>query len=266
MKEKALELARHWANDNYIDQSDRDELNKMLNDLPQYESELIESFYQDLEFGTGGLRSILGIGSNRMNKYNVRKAAQAMVNALRHEKKSGGTACVSFDCRNFSQEFSREVASVFAANGLEVHLYENLAPTPMLSYAIRYHQADLGVMVTASHNPKQYNGFKAYWSDGSQVTPPQDKNIIDEYNKLSDWNQIKSTDFEAAFNEKKIQWITEDCIQSFYQTIYDNVLDREMCLTHGKDVHFIYTPLHGTGYLPAQTVSSEMGFERFEIG
>lgn len=265
MKERAMQLAKAWANDQYIDQADREKLKSLLSDPETHEAEIIESFYQDLEFGTGGLRSILGIGSNRMNKYNVRKATQAMVNALRKTKASGGTACVSFDCRNFSREFSQEVASVFAANGLNVHIYQNLAPTPMLSYAIRHYQADLGVMVTASHNPKQYNGFKAYWSDGAQVTPPDDQNIINEYNKLNEWTQIKSCEFEGALDSGKIQWIGEDCIEAFYQTIYDSALNREMCLTHGRDVHIIYTPLHGTGYIPAQKVSSEMGFERFEI-
>lgn len=265
MKERAMQLAQAWANDKYIDESDRKKLLEMLDEPQTYEPELIESFYQDLEFGTGGLRSVLGIGSNRMNKYNVRKAAQAMVNALRKTLPSGGKACVSFDCRNFSKEFSREVASVFAANDLKVFIYEDLAPTPMLSYAIRHYEADLGVMVTASHNPKQYNGFKAYWSDGAQVTPPHDQNIINEYNSLSDWNQIKNTDFENAMKEEKINWVGEDCINGFYQTIYDHVLDKEMCQNHGRDVHIIYTPLHGTGYVPAQKVSSEMGFERFEI-
>lgn len=265
MKERAFELAQTWANDDYIDQADREHLQELLRDPAKNESEIVESFYQDLEFGTGGLRSILGVGSNRMNKYNVRKAAQAMVDALRAELPNGGRACVSFDCRNFSKEFSREVAGVFAANGLETFIFEDLAPTPMLSYAVRYYEANLGVMITASHNPKQYNGFKAYWADGAQVTPPNDQLVIDKYNAISNWNDIKLGSFEELMEKNNIKWVSQECIQSFYQTVYDNALDREMCLTHGKKVHIIYTPLHGTGYVPSLHVSKEMGFENFEI-
>ena len=265
MKDNAIKSAKAWASDSYIEISDREYLNGLLADPEKNEQEIVESFYQDLEFGTGGLRSILGIGSNRMNKYNVRKAAQAMVNTLRETKTSGGVAAVSFDCRNFSKEFSREVASVFAANGMTVYIYENLAPTPMLSYAVRFYEADLGVMITASHNPKQYNGFKAYWSDGSQVTPPEDEMIIQAYNRLNDWNQIKFGDFLSFQKQGLINWVSGACIDAFYQTIHQQILDPVMCKEHGDQAHIIYTPLHGTGYHPCQKISQEMGFSRFEV-
>lgn len=264
MKERAFELANQWANDSYIDETDREKLKQLIADEASSD-EIVESFYKDIEFGTGGLRAILGIGTNRINKYTVRKAAQAMVNTLRDQQSDGGVAAVCFDCRNQSKEFSREVASVFAANGLTVHIFENLAPTPMLSFAVRYYQANLGVMITASHNPKQYNGFKAYWSDGSQVTPPEDQMIINHYNKIDQWNQIQVGDFEQLMHEAKIKWVEDECYQSFYRTVSENIIDPKMCQEHGSKAHIIYTPLHGTGYVPCQKASLDMGFSRFEI-
>ncbi|MBT4792225.1 MAG: phospho-sugar mutase, partial [Halobacteriovoraceae bacterium] len=154
MKEKAFELAKKWSQDNYISKKDRQEIQALLDDSEKNEEEIIDRFYQDLEFGTGGMRSVIGVGSNRMNQYNIRKATQAMCDTLRQEKPTGGKACISYDNRRFSKEFAMQVAGVFAANGIKAYIYEALTPTPMLSYAIRYYAADCGVMVTASHNPK----------------------------------------------------------------------------------------------------------------
>lgn len=265
MKEKAIDLAKKWASDPFISTEDQKEINKLLANIDSSEEELIDRFYKDLEFGTGGLRSIIGIGSNRMNIYNIRRATQAMANALKKENPKKPRACVSFDCRQYSLEFAHEVASVFAANGIETFVYNELTPTPMLSYAVRYYEAQCGVMVTASHNPKQYNGFKAYWSDGAQVTPPYDQNIIDEYNLLTDWNQIQTCDFNAAIESGQIKWVDKTCIDEFYQKIIDQTINKEMCLEHGSKVHFVYTPLHGTGYIPCKTISEKLGFSQFEI-
>jgi len=265
MKETALELAKIWANNNYFDENDRADLNNLLSDYENNESEITESFYQDLEFGTGGLRSVIGFGSNRMNKYNIRKATQAMCNIANKDKEQNLVSCVSYDNRRFSKEFAFEVASVFAANGIKCFIYNDLTPTPMLSYAVRYFNAKCGVMVTASHNPKQYNGFKAYWSDGAQVVPPEDQIIIDEYLSLKDWNQIKHMDFDIALKENMIEFIGDNCIDSFFQITRDQVINRDMCKEHGDKVHFIYTPLHGTGYHPCERISKELGFSNFEI-
>ena len=181
MKENALELAKQWTENTYFDQKDRNELTELLTKMPESEPEILDRFYSNLEFGTGGLRSIIGFGPNRMNKYNIRKATQAMCNTVLKNKIENPKACVSYDNRRFSREFAQNVASVFAANGIKTYIFKELTPTPILSYAVRYVGASCGVMVTASHNPKQYNGFKAYWSDGAQVTPPFDKEIIEEY-------------------------------------------------------------------------------------
>ncbi len=265
MKEKALETAKNWAKDLYLDEVDRKRIQDLLSEPENNTNEIIESFYQNLEFGTGGLRSKIGIGPNRMNKYNIRKATQAMCNIVLNQNKEEPKACVSYDCRKFSQEFAKEVATVFAANGIKCFLYNNLMPTPMLSFAVRYYQADCGVMVTASHNPKEYNGFKAYWSDGAQVTPPEDQMIIDEYNSIHNWEQVKSINFETALNNGMVQYINEECEEAFYQVTEEHCLNRDMCKTEGDKVHIIYTPLHGTGYLPCKKISERLGFTNFEI-
>ncbi len=265
MKEKAFDLAKEWANNPYIDESDRNELKSLLSFPDANENEIIDRFYQDLEFGTGGLRSIIGVGSNRINKYNVRRATQAMANTVLKLKATEPKACLSYDNRRFSKEFAKEAASVFAANGIKTFIYPSLTPTPMLSYAVRYFEADCGIMITASHNPKIYNGFKAYWSDGAQVTPPHDQNIINEYNNISSWSEIKTTSFDEAIQNNMIEWIGDDCVESFYKIIEDKTLNLEMCQTEGDKVHFIYTPLHGCGYIPCETMSKRLGFSKFEV-
>lgn len=265
MKEKAFELATQWTKNTYFDEADRNEISELLSDPDKNEIEIIDRFYQNLEFGTGGLRSIIGNGQNRMNKYNIRKATQAMCQTVLMQSPSSPKACVSYDNRRYSQEFAKEVATVFAANGIKTYIFKELTPTPMLSYAVRYFSANCGVMITASHNPKQYNGFKAYWSDGAQVTPPYDQNIIDEYNNITDWNKIKTLDFDVALGEEKIEWIAEDLFNSFYQIILDHSLNLKMCQEEGDKVHFIYTPLHGCGYIPCETISKKMGFKNFEV-
>ncbi len=263
MKEKSFELAKYWASNSYFDAKDRKEIQDLID--RENENEIIERFHQDLEFGTGGLRSIIGVGANRMNKYNIRKATQAMCNIALTEKKDNLKACISYDNRRFSKEFAKEVASVFAGNGIKAFIYPQLTPTPMLSYAVRYFGAHCGVMLTASHNPKQYNGFKAYWTDGGQVTPPQDQKIINAYGEISDWNSIKKADFDEALSKGKIEWIKEDCAESFYKVIEDLCLNKEMCKNEGDKVHFIYTPLHGCGHIPCKTISQRLGFSKFEL-
>jgi phosphoglucomutase len=265
MKENALELAKAWATNNYFDEDDRKNLQVLIDDYSSNEPEITDSFYQDLEFGTGGMRSLIGFGPNRMNKYNVRKATQAMCNIVLQENKENPKACVSHDNRRFSVEFAREIASVFAANGIKCFIYNTLMPTPMLSYAVRYFKADCGVMLTASHNPKQYNGFKAYWRDGAQVTPPQDQYIIDQYNQLTNWDSVLTSSFEDQMKKEMISWIDYDCIESFYRMTEQQTINPEMCKENGGKVHFIYTPLHGCGYIPCETISKRMGFTKFEI-
>lgn len=265
MKEKAFELANIWAKTEYFDKIDREEIQKLLSKPEENEVEIIDRFYKNIEFGTGGLRSVLGIGPNRMNKYNIRKATQAMALAVLAIKPKGARACISYDNRKFSEDFAKQVACVFAANGIKTYIYDEMTPTPMLSYAVRYYEADCGVMVTASHNPKQYNGFKAYWNDGAQVTPPYDQNITDYYNNLDSWDEIKIIDFEKAQNEELIDWVSKECTDSFYKIIEDDVINKEMCKKDGDKLHVIYTPLHGCGHIPCKYISHKLGFTNFEL-
>ena len=265
MKENAFKLAKSWAENTYFDESDRSEITKLLDQSLKNQDEIVDRFYQDLEFGTGGLRSIIGMGSNRINKYNVRKATQAMVNVVLATNPANPKAAISYDCRNFSFEFAKESASVFAANGIKCYLFSDLTPTPMLSYAVKYYDCKCGIMITASHNPKAYNGFKAYWDDGSQVTPPYDQDIIDSYGRLTSWHDVKITDFNKAISTKMIEWIGEEVNESFYKVIESVSLNPEMIKDHGDKASFVYTPLHGTGYIPCKTISTRMGFKNFHI-
>ena len=265
MKEKAIELAKSWAKNSYFDKSDREEIQNLLNDISVNEDEIVDRFYKDLEFGTGGLRSIIGMGSNRINKYNVRKAAQAMATVVLAQNPKEPKAALSYDCRNFSKEFAMETASVYAANGIKTYIFSELTPTPMLSYAVRYYNCQCGAMVTASHNPKAYNGFKAYWDDGSQVTPPFDQNIIDAYSEISNWNEVKLVDFDSALKEGMIEWISEEVNESFYKIIEGLSLNPQMIKDNPSTANFVYTPLHGTGYIPCKTISERLGFTNFNI-
>lgn len=265
MQKEILEIAQNWANNLYFDEQDRNELKNLLNDVPSHTKELTERFYQDLEFGTGGLRSILGFGRNRMNKYNVRKATQAMANALLSQNPKNPKACVSFDCRHFSKEFSEEVARVFAGNGIKTYLFKELTPTPILSFAVRLYKANCGVMVTASHNPKQYNGYKAYWNDGAQVTPPNDQKIIDAYYKIKSFEEIKLLDFKEAFNQGLIEFIDDNLFESFYEEIERNTLNLSLCKEKGKNLNIVFTSLHGTSLIPCTTITKRMGFSNFNV-
>tara|TARA_B100001971_G_scaffold186965_1_gene187313 strand:+ start:2320 stop:4086 length:1767 start_codon:yes stop_codon:yes gene_type:complete len=265
MKEKSIELAKIWSNNPYFDELDRSEIKTLLEDETTNEVELIERFHKDLEFGTGGLRSILGMGSNRMNKYNVRKATQAMANVVKDSFSGELAAAVSYDCRKYSDEFAKEVCMVFAANGIKAYLFTELTPTPMLSYAVRYYNCKAGVMITASHNPKQYNGFKAYWDDGAQVTPPEDSMVIEAYNKISNWEDVKSMNFDQAVKDGMIEWIGEEVNESFYQEVEKAMVQPALAKEKGDQASFIYTPLHGTGYIPCKTASERLGYKNFKV-
>lgn len=267
MKERSIALAKAWAENLYFEDKDRQEIRTLLDDEAGNSVELIERFHKDLEFGTGGLRSILGMGSNRMNKYNVRKATQAMATVVKSTFTDSDqlSAAVSFDCRQFSDEFAKEVCMVFAANGIKAYLFSELTPTPMLSYAVRYYGCKTGVMITASHNPKQYNGFKAYWDDGAQVTPPHDGIIIEAYNQISNWSEVKSMDFETARDQGLIEFIGEEVNESFYREAEKAMVQPELSKERGSEASFIYTPLHGTGYIPCKEISERLGYANFHI-
>lgn len=261
-----LEKARQWASNPYFDTEDRKIVQSLLDTPEKNAKELAECFHQDLTFGTGGLRSIIGIGSNRMNKYNVRRATQALCDQIIESfADSDNSACVSYDSRKFSLEFAKEVACVFAANGIKAFIYNKMTPVPLLSYAVRNKKSKAGVMITASHNPKIYNGFKCFWEDGCQVVPPVDQKIIDKYNSLTDWNNIKYINFDKAMDNGLIQWMPDQVIEDYFQVIINQMKRIEMCQEHGGKLNVVYTPIHGTGFWACKDLADRLGFTNFNL-
>ncbi len=248
------QVAQSWLNGNYDEQT-KSEVRELMEKDP---AGLEDAFYRNLEFGTGGLRGVMGVGTNRMNKYTVGMATQGLANYIRkHCTGDDIKVCVSYDCRNHSKEFAKITADVFSANGLHVYLFESLRPTPELSYSIRKKGAQSGVMVTASHNPKEYNGYKVYWSDGAQITSPVDKDIVAEVNAISDPSMVKFVPGEGA---GKIEIMGEDVDNSYLDDILSLMLSPEARERH-KDLKIVYTPLHGTGVRLVPMALKRLGFE-----
>lgn len=233
----ALESANKWLNGSYDEQT-KSQIRNLIDNDPK---ELMESFYRSLEFGTGGLRGIMGVGTNRMNIYTVAMATQGLANYLQKTCKGDISVAIACDCRNNSPLFARTTADVFAANGIKVYLFESLRPTPELSFAIRHLGCRSGVVITASHNPKEYNGYKAYWSDGAQVIAPHDKNIIDEVNKIESIDQVK-----MAGGEKNIIIIGKEIDEAYLKMVAGLSLSPEAVAKHSQ-MKIVYTPIHGTG-------------------
>lgn len=230
-------------------------------DMMQNPNELNESFYRNLEFGTGGLRGIMGVGTNRMNKYTVAMATQGLANYVRKcfPELSQIKAAVSHDSRNHSREFATITANVLAANGIKVYLFEDLRPTPELSFAVRHFKCQTGVMLTASHNPKEYNGYKAYWDDGCQLVAPHDTNVIDEVLKITSLSDVKMTGGEA-----NIEIIGSDVDDIYCKFIENNSLNPSLIHKH-HDIKIVYTPLHGTGITLIPRMLKQLGFTNVNI-
>lgn len=264
MDSKIMESAKTWGLNAYFSQEDRNEITKLIEGLPGTEMELTERFHRDLEFGTGGLRAPMGMGQNRMNKYNVRRATQALCNTMIKHSGPGGCAAIAYDSRNNSRAFALEAAGVFAGNGIKAHVFPELMPTPMLSYAVRNLKAKGGIMITASHNPPIYNGYKAFWHDGGQVVPPVDKDIINTYNELTDWTKIQYMPFEEATKKGLATWMDKSVSENFYKVIENVVIQNpKMCRDHGSDLSVVYTALHGTGQVPCTAIAARLGFTKF---
>ncbi len=263
MNNTITEQADKWVTNFYFDEQDRNEIKQLLLNLPSTEIELTERFHRDLEFGTGGLRAPMGAGRNRMNKYNVRKATQALSDVmLTHFGQ--GSAVISYDSRHHSREFAMEAAGVFAANGIKAYLFKEMTPTPMLSFAVRHLNAKAGIMITASHNPPIYNGYKAFWNDGAQVISPIDKEIITRYNSLSNWNEVKFMPFNEALNKNLSTYVSESVNEAFYEVIKTKVIqDQKLCTVNGKELKIVYTALHGTGQIPCAKICEKLGFSNF---
>ena len=244
--------ANEWLSPAY-DAATQAEVKAMLE--KEDKTELIDSFYQDLEFGTGGLRGIMGVGSNRMNIYTVGAATQGLANYL--NKNFAGmeqiSVVVGHDCRNNSRLFAETVADIFSANGIKVYLFEDLRPTPEISFAIRHLGCQSGVNITASHNPREYNGYKAYWDDGAQVLAPHDKGIIDEVNK------VKATDIKFQGNKELIQIIGEDVDKVYLDKVHTVMIDPEVVKRHA-DLKIVYTPIPGCGRVLIPSALADWGF------
>ena len=237
---QVTDKAKSWLEGNY-DATTKDEVQLMLDN--ENKKELIDAFYKDLEFGTGGLRGIMGAGSNRMNIYTVGAATQGLANYLKNEFSGLNEikVVIGHDCRNNSRKFAEIAADIFSANGIKVYLFEELRPTPEVSYAIRKLGCQSGIMITASHNPKEYNGFKAYWNDGAQVLAPHDRNIIAEVNRIKSNDEIK---FKG--NSKLIEIIGKDMDKAFIDEVIKLVLSSD-AIKRNNDIKIVYTPIHGTG-------------------
>lgn len=232
-----MDSANNWLNGSYDDQT-KAQIRNMIENDPQ---ELVESFYRSLEFGTGGLRGIMGVGTNRVNVYTIAMATQGLANYLKISCKGTISVAVACDCRNNSPLFAQTTANVFAANGIKVYLFESMRPTPELSFAIRHLGCQSGVVITASHNPKEYNGYKAYWADGAQVIAPHDTNIIDQVSMIEGIDQVK-----MSSGDENIVTIGKD-IDVAYLDMVARLSLSPMAVAKHKDMKIVYTPIHGTG-------------------
>jgi phosphoglucomutase len=255
---KILARAKAWLGDNNIDDETKVRITRMIENDP---AELAESFYCDLEFGTGGLRGIMGDGTNRMNKYTVGMATQGLANYLKSvfSTEPEIRIAIAYDSRNNSPYFARIAADVLSANGIIVYLFEKLRPTPELSFAVRYLHCHSGIVLTASHNPKEYNGYKVYWNDGAQLVPPHDKNVITEVQKISSIGEVN-----FAGDEMKINMIGEAIDKAFLQTSKGYSLAPEV-IAPQKDMKIVYTPLHGTGIALVPQALNGYGFQNIHV-
>ncbi|KRQ87420.1 Phosphoglucomutase [Caloramator mitchellensis] len=238
-----------------------EETRKELQNLD--EAEIRERFYKELEFGTGGLRGIIGAGTNRMNVYTVRKATQGLANYILKKERSGSVA-IAYDSRRFSDLFAKEAALVLNANGIKTYMYSELKPTPMLSFAVRYLGATAGIVITASHNPKQYNGYKVYWSDGGQVTEENAEGILKEINSI-DYSDIKTIGFDRAVELGLFNYIDESVEREYVELVKGLTVNRDIVERVKDDLKVIFTPLHGTGNKPVRRVLGELGYKNVYV-
>ena len=255
------EIYNQWLENPYFDEATKEELKAIKDD----ENEIKERFYMDLEFGTAGLRGIIGAGTNRMNIYVVRRATQGLANYIaKVDKKSQGVA-IAYDSRHMSPEFAQEAALCLAANGIKAYIFETLRPTPELSFAVRHLGCVAGINVTASHNPPEYNGYKVYWEDGAQITPPHDSGIMGEVKAISDWNTVKTMDKEDAVKAGLFEVIGQAVDDAYMAELKKQIIHMDAIQAEGRNLKIVYTPLHGTGNIPARRILKELGFENVYV-
>lgn len=245
-----------WLESDYMDEATKEELRQIAGD----EKEIEERFYTELEFGTAGLRGIIGAGCNRMNEYTVRKATQGLANYILKVGGQDRGVAIAYDSRHMSPEFADVAALCLAANGIKAYVFESLRPTPELSYAVRKLHTIAGINITASHNPPEYNGYKVYWEDGAQITPPHDSGIMNEVKAISDYAVCKKMDKDAAIAAGLYQTIGADIDDPYIEELKKLVVHQDAIDAVGSQIKVVYTPLHGTGNIPVRRVLKELGF------
>ena len=250
-----------WLQDGYFDEKTKEELRSIAGD----EKEIEDRFYKELEFGTGGLRGVIGAGTNRMNIYTVRKATQGLANYIISQGGKEKGVAIAYDSRRMSPEFADEAALCLAANGIKAYVFDALRPTPELSFALRTLRCISGIVITASHNPPEYNGYKAYWEDGAQVAAPRDKEIIDEVKKVTDYAQVKTMDKDAAIAAGLYQVIGQEIDDAYMAELKKQIIHPEIIKEVADDIKIVYSPFHGTGNVPVRRILSELGFKHVYV-
>lgn len=254
------ELYSFWVDDTYFSEDTKKELLSISD-----ENEIKDRFYKDLEFGTGGLRGVIGAGTNRMNIYTVRKATQGLANYILKENGQDMGVAIAYDSRNMSVEFSEEAALCLNANGIKTYIFDSLRPTPELSFAVRKLGCIAGIVITASHNPPEYNGYKVYWQDGAQITAPKDKEIISEVKAVDSYADVKTMDKTNALDKGLYNIIGSEIDDAYIEELKKLVLHPGYIHQEAKDIKIVYTPLHGTGNLPVRRILKELGFENVYV-
>ncbi len=255
------ELYKEWLTNPYFDENTKEELKA----IEQDDNEIKERFYKELEFGTAGLRGIIGAGTNRMNIYTVRKTTQGLANYIAAVNGQAKGVAIAYDSRRMSPEFAKEAALCLAANGVKAYIFETLRPTPELSFAVRELGCIAGINITASHNPPEYNGYKVYWEDGAQITPPHDSGIMAEVQKVADYSEVKTMDEEAAKAKGLFVVIGKEIDDAYMTALKSQVIHADAIKAMAKELKIVYSPLHGTGNIPARRVLKELGFENVYV-
>jgi len=251
-----MKIYKEWLDNPYFDEATIEELRNIAGD----ENEIKERFYMDLEFGTAGLRGIIGAGINRMNIYTVRRATQGLANYIIKQGGAGKGVAIAYDSRRMSPEFAEEAALTLAANGIKAYKFESLRPTPELSFAVRELGCIAGINITASHNPPEYNGYKVYWEDGAQFTPPHDKGVTEEVMAITDLSTVRTTDAQSARTSGNYQIIGQEIDDKYIAQVKAQVVNQGAIDKMQDQITIVYTPLHGTGNIPARRVMKELGF------
>lgn len=258
---KYLEEYKRWCESPEFDEETKKELLEIKDDVKEIE----DRFYQELEFGTAGLRGVIGAGTNRMNKYTVGKATQGLANYIIEQGTQDNGVAISYDSRRMSKEFSKQTALILNANGIKTYLFEELRPVPELSFAVRQLQCTAGIMITASHNPPKYNGYKVYWDDGSQIVAPRDKDIINKVKSVEKYSDIKQIDEQEAKKQGLFNIIGKEMDDKYLNTLKSLILNPQIMKEQGKSLKVVYTPLHGTGNTVVEKLLNDLGLENVYV-